>query len=624
MQTRPAAPPDEPDPRPTIPCKPWNRQQLWLVLLMVVAAGLLVRGLHFGAISGTAFIDFPLAATQTDMWGFWTWSGEILAGDVWGRDPWHPDFLWMRDWGTPEDWAAWWGGLLTFQQEPFYPYLLAALRSVGAGLSSIIWLQLTASALAALPVFFLTRHYASDLGAVVAAVLVVLYGPLVFYAGTLLRDWFSALIEPGLVLLTLVASRSRRPGLASFALGSAMGAALLVKSTALVLVAGLIAWSLVAARPAAKAVLVRGTLLTAGLVAGLSPLIARNLVVGAPPFQISNRFVESFVMANVADASPVGFQYSPKQAVEVLRKAEGRMGPALVETLSTFDGDVGLFLAHQWVRFRALVDPVEIPNNLSYAYGQRLSPVLRVMPGWGVVLPVGLAGLVVCVLAAPRRHSLLLVYLGGLAVPALVMFAIDRYRLGLAVFMCIMAGILVGELHQQWRRGRWRPAAWAAGIAFAASALQNHVLALPDLRTGFNVVVAPAGYATSADIYRARGDLNRAMNEARALRGLADDHPHHRERIEFVAKRIEYAVLLQGASAAFAAGRAADAQPMLDAALSLADEVIDDPVAQVYIALVQEQAGLKDAARERAARYLEQQPDGSAAPLARALLERLD
>ena len=105
-----------------------------LVLLLIVAGSLVVRSVHFAAIRHAALIDFPIVADQSDMWGYWTWSSQILAGDLWGRNPWHPYMDWMAAWGSPEDWLQWWGGRLTFQSEPFYPYFIAALRWLGASL----------------------------------------------------------------------------------------------------------------------------------------------------------------------------------------------------------------------------------------------------------------------------------------------------------------------------------------------------------------------------------------------------------------------------------------------------------------------------------------------------------
>jgi hypothetical protein len=514
-------------------------RQRFLMLLLIVLAGLAVRAIHFAAIHRAAFIDFPLVADQTDMWGFWTWSGQILAGDLWGTDPWHPYYDWMAAWGTPEDWYRWWGSPLVFQSEPFYPYALAGLRALGATLPVIVWLQLVAGAVAAIPMYFLARRFTSELGAFAAAALLVLYGPLVFYQGTLLRDWLAALIDPVLLLATLAAvTCTRRRALAWAGVGAAMGAALLAKYTTLLLIVGLMGWALVAVRHDRRELLGRAAPLLLGLVLGLSPLLVRNAVVGAPLLQVCNRPIEGLIAANVADVMPLGFQVSENDAAAVLRKADGRMGTAVVEILRTYHGDVQLFLGKQWLRIRALMDPVEIPNNLSVAYGERLSPVLALLPGWGLVAPLALAGLLLA-LAAPRRHAPIVIYAFAVLAGAMVQFIVDRYRLGLVPLACLCAGLFVGGLQHQLRERRWQ--AWASGVAavLVTAILQHVVLPLDVLRSSVSVVAHPVSYATAVEIYRQRRDFDAAHREIAQLRAVARAHPGLQAEIDGLADILE-------------------------------------------------------------------------------------
>ena len=108
----------------------------WLILIVGLSA--IVRMVHFDVIVQTAFIDFPLYATETDMFGYWQWSDRIIAGDWLGRDTYHPEFGWMTALGDQLTWHHWWGDSRVFQQEPMYPYMLAAGRSIGLSIAGLM------------------------------------------------------------------------------------------------------------------------------------------------------------------------------------------------------------------------------------------------------------------------------------------------------------------------------------------------------------------------------------------------------------------------------------------------------------------------------------------------------
>ena len=74
------------------------------LLLVVLALGGAVRLAHFGALCWTNYPEVMLASDQMDMRVTWDWSGEILAGDVLGRNPYHPAFHWMLEIAPMDTW----------------------------------------------------------------------------------------------------------------------------------------------------------------------------------------------------------------------------------------------------------------------------------------------------------------------------------------------------------------------------------------------------------------------------------------------------------------------------------------------------------------------------------------
>jgi hypothetical protein len=98
----------------------------------VVVLACAMRLAHFNAIVHSAYPKFPEELVNSDMHTFLRWSDTILAGDLLGRDTYHPYVDWMQV-APLEDWYQWWGGKGVYQQEPFYAYFVASTRKLFNG-----------------------------------------------------------------------------------------------------------------------------------------------------------------------------------------------------------------------------------------------------------------------------------------------------------------------------------------------------------------------------------------------------------------------------------------------------------------------------------------------------------
>src|SRR6185295_12495315 len=135
------------------------------------------------------------------------------------------------------------------------------------------------------------------------------YGPFIAVEAMVLRDGPALFFATGgfyLVLKALERQRVASPG-GSWApwllAGSVLGLAALMKETGLILLAGVVVWMLLMTFMGRDRLRLRAAvLLLAGAFAAFSPLVVRNLVVGAPPVALSSVFPVHFAIANAFDA----------------------------------------------------------------------------------------------------------------------------------------------------------------------------------------------------------------------------------------------------------------------------------------------------------------------------------
>ncbi len=511
--------PEIPDSEKPGPDREPTNRTVALTLLGILGGGLLIRLVHFWAIARTAFPQLQIIFDESDMHTFWRWAQTILAGDILCRDTYHPYFSWMREMAPLETWYRWWGGKEIFQQAPLYPYFLAGLLALRR--DSVTWVllvQLILGALQPLVMYGLARRLFADVRiALVAALFTALYGPFIFHQGTLLRDWLPPLLEPWALLLLLRAqggSRGRDWALA----GAALGLALLTKETILLFLPLVLLWVIWEHRGALRRALPAMACLLGGILLLVSPLLVRNALVGAPVFSLSQRAAEAFIMGNVADATPVGLPGFPPSMKGILERTEGRLTAVVRETLATYQGDWLRFMQLQFYKLRAIVDPSEVPNNLAYSYGLEISPVLRLTLGYGLVLPLGLAGLALS-LTEWRRHVLLLLY--GSTMFGALMFSsiVARYRMVLVPVLILYGASGIVRWGRALRGRRPAPAigylALVAGFALA----QHRLLALPEWRVESAVHLQE--YNLSAKVYADAGQYDRAVAEMERLAGRA-------------------------------------------------------------------------------------------------------
>jgi 4-amino-4-deoxy-L-arabinose transferase-like glycosyltransferase len=450
-----------------------TRHRRWIILAIVVLS-VLVRLACRAETADGPYHDSARTA-NTDMRFFDDWGREIASGDWLGSRPLHPMHDWHRQIAAirlfehlgqePSDpegmrrlWDDWYGGT-RFHQEPLYPYSIAVTyRLLGNNPHAVYLWQMLLGVLSNLLIYFIARRSFSDSVAVVAAVMAIGCGPLLFYETVLLRS--ASITFLGLLAVFVTQSALDRGSRSRYFLaGLCAGLAVLLKSTLVLLGLGAMVLVIWRERRHPRVALGRAALLAAGMAACLLPVTLRNVAVYAPAFSLSSVGAVTFYGANFDGNDPgQGFQISLDEAAEILGRTEGRTLPTILATLRTHPHP-GSWLTLCARKLGAAWHGYEIPNNVNYYAARKYSRVLPLLPiSFTWIGPLALAGLLA---AAWTRRGSPMLYLLVLAhlLPLLILYVLSRFRAPLLAALIPFAAAALVWLVQWLLERRWRPAA---------------------------------------------------------------------------------------------------------------------------------------------------------------------
>jgi len=363
-----------------------KRLTIVLTLAAILVAALVLRLSYVFQVVGSSLVT----PTDLDPGFYYNWAKRIAAGDWLGRDP--------------------------FVQSPLYAYLLGAfMKFFGTGLTPI----LVAQSVVGVGTVFLTyvagRRFFSSTHGLIAAALLAVYGPFVFFEGMVMKTFLSPFLTLVLALALERAADGAARGAAAmgrFAVaGAVFGILTLDRDNFILLAPALAALAYLLGRGpkrdgltpegftggadafARRSGLKAAAAFTLGTVLLIAPATFRNWVVAKEFVLLTTGGGEVFFIGNNADANglylPPPFVrpdplYEHTDFVERGSEIAGR--PLTPMQSSWFWFKEGTkFIAGEplaWLRLEAkklffFWNWYELPDNLDYGVMQYFSPILR-------------------------------------------------------------------------------------------------------------------------------------------------------------------------------------------------------------------------------------------------------
>lgn len=259
-------------------------------------------------------------------------------------------------------------------------------------------------------------------------------------------------------------------------------------------------------------------LLTTGLALGMAPVPLLNVWSSGEPVLLTTGAGHNFYIGHNPDAQP---QYSLPLALDgdifesmkgLAEEAEGRSledtevsGWYLRRALRSMREDPARELALLRDRLLLSVNDFEATTYSNIEYQRHFSPLLRVLPGFGLLFGLALIGLAVL----PLQREQLLLWLPAIAglASVLLFFYIARLRILMVPTLLLLAGPGIAGLLSLVRRRALRATGLLAALGLAGVLLASLPLLRSDASNEWNKaagVLLLAGFATEAEEFLGR------------------------------------------------------------------------------------------------------------------------
>ncbi|HPP12222.1 MAG TPA: glycosyltransferase family 39 protein, partial [bacterium] len=419
------------------------RRLTLLTLSILLIIGTVIRFVYLYHFSETVFFN-PFLMDRHDQKTFILWAKQIQ------QHPWYVD-------GKP------------FYMAPFYPYFLALLLTLtGENLVAVLALQLLLDVLVCFLLFLIGCQIADERTGLIAAGLACFYRTFIVYSGTVLSDGIITLLYTVFIAMALLAQEKHKfwPKMAA---GVTLGLAALAKPTIALflpfLFLGLI--SLRGGRGKSK-----GESHSEKLLPQKVKVPSRSYQAGLKTFLVISVFCVLVILPVTVRNFWVSGRFIPICTNGPVNWAIGNSA----DSLGLFCYPQGPLLSVWSARFWKLqltkavlfFTSYEWPQNLNVYLLEEIIPSLRLaFVHFGLVVPVGLAGLVV-VFFDWRRKFLFLTYTLTNIAWVIFFFITDRYRLPAVACLMVSAGYFFVWTYDHLKTN-WKAilGLWSAVLLFA-------------------------------------------------------------------------------------------------------------------------------------------------------------
>ncbi|MED5329666.1 MAG: glycosyltransferase family 39 protein [Planctomycetota bacterium] len=298
-----------------------------------------------------------------------------------------------------------------------------------------------------------------------SGLLAALYAPAVFYEGQLLKVTLSLVLVAWAMLAFLRAQRSK--SLTGWLwVGVALGLGTLVRGNMMVVIGlGIMTFLVKGWRDGSwRALTPMAGMGVLGVAVALAPVAVRNSMVTGSLTLSTATPGTAFYLCNRAsnekgllEHTPLNRQVPLYEEKDWRLEAERRTGEVLTaaqvsrywfqQALVEIKNDPERYLFAEVRKLGLLFSSYEAPDNVYLPLAEERAPVLRGLPGYGLLFPLALAGLV---LAGRKRWEGgrgLLLWTAGAYGASLLLFIVDsRFRMPIVVPLLPWAGFLLGSL----------------------------------------------------------------------------------------------------------------------------------------------------------------------------------
>jgi tetratricopeptide (TPR) repeat protein len=571
-----------------------------LGLLAIGIAALALRLAHVAALGDTPL----LAVLIGDGRQYDRWAQRIAGGD--------------------------WIGTGVYYQAPLYPYLLGLLYTVaGHDVAVVRLLQTLGGSLSCVLLGVAGRRFFNDRTGLIAAGLLAVYPPAIFFDALIQKSSLDLLLMTG--LLALVGGFLSRPHRGwVLGMGLTLGLLVLNRENAALLYPVLALWLVYTTSGVTPEVHLgsdsRGRViaLTAAVAVVLLPVGVRNYAAGGEFALTTSQLGTNFYIGNHAKAGGSyesllegrgDAEYEQIDATRLAEQARGRtLSPGEVSRywLSRGAQDIAAdpirWLGLMGRKLLLTINAIEAVDTESIETHADYSWVLRVLRwlDFGVILPLGVLGAWLT-RAAWRRLAILYAMFGTLVVSVAAFYVVARYRFPLVPIVLLFAGAGVSSVGRAGlgRATHRRALRSAVPLVAAAAVIGNLPLTLASHDdTRLNIASELVRLNRASDAIQLLEDaLADAPDDAVAQTQLGLALVRHGEPARAVepfraAVRLQpddFAARVRLANALRAVGRTAEAIPEYEQALRVVPDSVPDAIGVLsLLAQTYHDAGRRD------------------------------